>query len=44
MFGLDTYSLSVMWPSVLGVLLMAGAMTWGGIKIVQLTMAEPAEK
>jgi hypothetical protein len=44
MFGLDTYSISVFWPSLFGILLITGAMIWGGIKMVQLTKQKPKEK
>jgi len=41
MFGLDSYSLSVLWPSLFGVVLITVAMVWGSVKMVQLTMQEP---
>jgi len=36
MFGIDAYTFGTLWPSLLGVLGMAGTMTWGFIKIKHL--------
>jgi len=44
MFGLDSYSISVFWPSLLGIVFMTGAMVWAGIKMVQLTKRKPKKK
>jgi hypothetical protein len=44
MFGLDSYSFEILWPSHLGILMMIGAMVWGSVKMIQLTMEEPPQK
>ena len=44
MFGLDSYSFEVLWPSLLGILMMTGAMVWGSVKMIQLTKEEPPQK
>lgn len=41
MLALDEYSLSVLWPSLLGVAVITVAMIWGGVKMYRLTMQEP---
>ncbi|MBA4500949.1 hypothetical protein [Marinobacterium marinum] len=43
MFGIDAYSFSTLWPSLLGVAGMAIAMVWAFIKVRKL-MNEDAQK
>lgn len=40
MFDLDLYSLEVLLPSVFGVILMSGAMTWGCFKVRKLIIED----
>ena len=44
MFGLDSYSFEVFWPSLLGIIMMSVAMVWSSVKMIQLTMEEPKKK
>ncbi|MGY8861190.1 MAG: hypothetical protein ACKVJ2_01010 [Pseudomonadales bacterium] len=44
MFGIDSYGFEVCWPSLLGMLMMTGAMVWGSAKVIQLTMEESLQK
>jgi hypothetical protein len=44
MFGLVSYGFEVCWPSLLGMLMMTGAMVWGSSKVIQLTMEESPQK
>lgn len=41
MFGIDIYLLETLFPSVLGVLAIAGVMTWGFLKAKDLMEHEP---
>ena len=41
MFGIDIYVLETLSPSVLGVLAMAGVMTWAFLKAKDLMEHEP---
>ena len=36
MFGIDPYVFETLWPSLLGIAAMTGAMIWGFIKVKSL--------
>lgn len=44
MFGMDPYVLETLIPSLIGVVAMAGVMTWGFIKVKHLMEQEPKHK
>lgn len=41
MFGIDPYVFETLWPSLLGIFAMAGAMVWGFIKARSLIYKDP---
>jgi len=44
MFGIDIYVFETLWPSLLGIFVIAGAMGWGAIKIQKLINDETKDK
>ncbi len=41
MFGIDPYVFETLWPSLLGIAGMAGAMIWGWFKVKSLIDHDP---
>ena len=44
MFGIDSYALETLLPSLLGVAAMAGTMIWGFVKVRQLMNNDQVKK
>lgn len=41
MFGIDPYVFETLWPSILGIVGMTAAMTWGFFKVKSLIDQDP---